>query len=95
MKITITTLEAKALAYRAFNDTAAISLASKDDIEIVSDTNSNAPTIELVRLLSIVRNCGDYKAGNKIAAIKALREHCTNCGFFVGLADAKIFVESI
>ena len=40
------------------------------------------------------RFCKDQGQSCKIPAIKALREAFSNAGFFIGLGDAKLFVEN-
>ena len=99
MKITLTETEAKSLARRALLDLYSgisnVSAPSSEDITIERSYIGNAPTLELCKLIDVVRNCGDYKSSNKIAAIKALRECAGSMGFHTSLSDAKQFVESI
>jgi ribosomal protein L7/L12 len=69
-----------------------------DTYEVTISEPATNPTeqrsVPISSLISIVRQYR-YTSDQKIAAIKAIREHMHDRGFYVGLAEAKAFVEAL
>jgi ribosomal protein L7/L12 len=65
------------------------------DIIIEVSTPPEQRSIPITEALNVVRKFYKRHGEDKIPAIKALREHFYNKGFYIGLAEAKSFVESL
>lgn len=92
MKINLTIREATDVCTKHFKDQFQSELVS---VEIENPPVSySAPSIPLWEAVNLVRQY-DFKNAGKIKAITALREWSKNYGSVIGLADAKMFVESI
>lgn len=64
------------------------------EIEATPSADYGKKTVELMPLIRAIRNSSAAYGGSpKIQAIKAVRAAAESQGFFVGLADAKFFVE--
>lgn len=65
-----------------------------ESVVIEMPVADNKPTIDLEALVTAVRRYR-YKSDQKIAAIKEVRQICSNAGIQCGLVSAKCFVEMI
>ena len=65
---------------------------SPEKVEIVA--MNKQVSIPIVALINEVKRYR-YKEDQKIAAIKAVREEAERLGWYLGLYEAKIFVESL
>lgn len=65
-----------------------------ENIEIAYSSHKPLLSIPMEALIKEAKNF-NYKSDQKIAAIKAIRELASRKGFYIGLYEAKIFVESL
>lgn len=109
MQVTLTLDEVKPIVESAIRDRyytinvtdISVNIISNVDnpmMRIVSATYSNCgrPILPLHTIVSNLRdNYPQHRTDQKIAAIRYLREQCALAGVFIGLGEAKQFVESL
>ncbi len=92
IQITMTTGEAENILSPIMADRS--NLGSNDSATVKIVNPESVPTFPpLVEFVALVRKF--HPVQEKIASIKAVREHAAAKGFQMGLADAKLFVEAI
>jgi ribosomal protein L7/L12 len=102
MKIQLTTAEAAELVRDHLRRTDAFISVQVEPADVTITVtpppvaSDNRKTVELMPLLNVARTARSLSGGNdKIAAIKAVRDAASAQGIFIGLADAKSFVEAV
>lgn len=101
MKITLTPLEAAELIRETLYKSGLHPNVEVKSVDVVIDAPAPPPPtdrvqLNLMELVEIVRGWVFADARNtsrKISAIKAVREAAERHGFFIGLGDAKRFVD--